>query len=148
MNDRRQAGRPEPRLRFVSSELNPTPGSGAEVSVTLSYKGPSGITSHYTGETDGVGADLLEPRLAVLATLDAIGQATGQPDYFRLVGIKVVPAFDTRVVLVCVRTVDEHPVQVVGAVPSGGDLTRTAATATLDATNRLVARLLNRQGEE
>lgn len=118
------------------------------MSVTLSFRDSFGTTSHFTGETEGVGADLLEPRLAVLATLDAIAQATERPNYFRLVGIKIVPAFDTRVVLVCVRTVDEHPAQVVGAVPSSGDLTRTAATATLDATNRLVARLLNPKGDE
>ena len=142
MNDQRQASGPEPRLRFVSSELSRTPGSGAEVTVTLSLRDAAGIETEYSGETSGVGADLLEPRLAVLATLDAIGQATRRPDYFRLVGIKMVPAFDTRVVLVCVRTVEDQPVQVVGAVPSGGDLAHTAATATLDATNRLVARLL------
>jgi hypothetical protein len=147
LNDQRQAARSEPRLRFVSSELTRTPGSGAEVRVTLSLRDTSGTESEFTGETEGVGADLLEPRLAVLATLDAIGQATGQPEYFRLVGIKIVPAFDTRVVLVCVRTVEEHPAQTVGAVPSGGDLARTAATATLDATNRLVARLLDRSGK-
>ncbi len=110
--------------------------------VTLSLRDESGTDTEFVGETAGVGADLLEPRLAVLATLDAIGQATERPDYFRLVGIKMVPAFDTRVVLVCVRTVEDKPAQVVGAVPSGGDLARTAAAATLDATNRLVARLL------
>ncbi len=88
-------------------------------------------------------AELLEARLAVQATLDAIAEATGRTDCFKLVGIKIVPAFDTRIVLVCVRTLEEPSIQVVGAVPVTGDIVKTSATATLDATNRLVARMLS-----
>lgn len=98
--------------------------------------------TQFVGEASGVGDVILEPRLAVEATLAAIGEATGDPGHFRLVGIKVVPAFDTRVVLVCLRTSDERSAQVVGAVPLRGAMARTAAMAALDATNRLVGALL------
>lgn len=121
--------------------------------VTLALQDPeqdSGESeSLYVGEASGVGDVILEPRLAVEATLTAIAKATGDPGYFRLVGIKVVHAFDTRVVLVCLRTSDDPFVQVVGAVPLRGAMARTAATAALDATNRLVTLLLDptKEGE-
>lgn len=105
---------------------------------------PAEQESRYVGEASGVGDVILEPRLAVEATLAAIAKATGDPGYFRLVGIKVVHAFDTQVVLVCLRTSDERSAQVVGAVPVRGTMARTAATAALDATNRLVAPMLGR----
>ncbi|MEE8446412.1 MAG: hypothetical protein V3S52_02035 [Gemmatimonadota bacterium] len=100
----------------------------------------------FTVEASGVAAELLEARLAVQATLDAIAAATGRTDYFKLVGVRIVPAFDTRIVLVCVRTLEEPWVQVVGAVPSTSDIVKTAATATLDATNRIVAKMLSEKG--
>ena len=146
VNDKREAVRPEPRLRFVSAESNKTPGSRIDVQVSLALRDDDETAqeqeSVFIGEASGVGDEILEPRLAVEATLSAIAQATGDPDYFRLVGIKVVHAFDTRVVLVCLRAAVDPFAQVVGAVPLSVDMARTAATATLDATNRLVARLL------
>ncbi len=57
-------------------------------------------------------------------------------------------AFDTRVVLVCLRTSDDRSAQVVGAVPLSGAMARTAATATLDATNRLVDLVLDQAEDE
>jgi hypothetical protein len=139
----------ERRLRFVSAASSRTPGSRIDVRVTLALQDPEGSAeseSRYEGEASGVGDVILEPRLAVEATLAAIAEATGDPEYFRLVGIKVVHAFDTRVVLVCLRTSEDQSAQVVGAVPLRGAMARTAALAALDATNRLVAMLLH-QGE-
>ncbi len=137
----------ERRLRFVSAESSRTPGSRIDVRVTLALQDPregsDESESRYVGEASGVGDVILEPRLAVEATLAAIAEATSDPEYFRLVGIKVVHAFDTRVVLVCLRTSDDRSGQVVGAVPLRGAMARTAATAALDATNRLVAILLD-----
>ena len=133
----------ERRLRFVSAEASKTPGSRIDVRVTLALRATEDAPERqFVGEASGVGDVILEPRLAVEATLAAIAEATGDPGYFRLVGIKVVPAFDTRVVLVCLRTSDERSAQVVGAVPLRGAMARTAATAALDATNRLVGGLL------
>lgn len=140
----------ERRLRFVSATSSRTPGSRIDVRVTLALQDPdegsAESESRYEGEASGVGDVILEPRLAVEATLAAIAEATGDPEYFRLVGIKVVHAFDTRVVLVCLRTSDDRSAQVVGAVPLRGAMARTAALAALDATNRLVAMLLHRNG--
>ena len=140
----------ERRLRFVSAASSRTPGSRIDVRVTLALQDPAEGSaeseSRYEGEASGVGDVILEPRLAVEATLAAIAEATGDPEYFRLVGIKVVHAFDTRVVLVCLRTSEDQSAQVVGAVPLRGAMARTAALAALDATNRLVALLLH-QGE-
>ncbi len=142
----------ERRLRFVSAESSRTPGSRIDVRVTLALQDPGEGSdeseSRYVGEASGVGDVILEPRLAVEATLAAIGEATGDPGYFRLVGIKVVHAFDTRVVLVCLRTSDDRSAQVVGAVSLRGAMARTAALAALDATNRLVAMLLGQAEDE
>ncbi len=143
--DRREASIREPRLRFVSAETRRARGSHAEVKVTLALRSSDPVTESerfFTVEASGVAAELLEARLAVQATLDAIAEATGRTDYFKLVGIRIVPAFDTRIVLVCVRTLEEPSIQVVGAVPSTSELVKAAATATLDATNRLVAKML------
>lgn len=149
--DKHVPPRYERRLRFVSAESSRTPGSRIDVHVTLALQDPDKDTDEaevrYAGEASGVGDVILEPRLAVEATLAAIAEATGDPGYFRLVGIKVVHAFDTRVVLVCLRTSNDRSVQVVGAVPLTGEkaeMARTAAKAALDATNRLVAILLDR----
>ncbi len=153
MTNNEQVRRAGARLRFVSAESRQTPGSRIDVSVTLALPAvggePEGTEQQYTGRASGVGADILEPRLAVEATLAAIAEATGDPDRFRLLGIKVVPAFDTRVVLVCLRSTD-HPVKLVGSLPSRthGDIAQTAAKATLSATNRLLApSLQNAPGE-
>lgn len=140
------------RLRFVSAESSRTPGSRFDVRITLALQDPGEDSdeseSRYVGEASGVGDVILEPRLAVEATLTAIAEATGDPEYFRLLGIKVVHAFDTRVVLVCLRTSDDRSAQVVGAVPLSGAMARTAATATLDATNRLVDLVLDQAEDE
>ena len=140
------------RLRFVSAESSRTPGSRFDVRITLALQDPGEDSdesqSRYVGEASGVGDVVLEPRLAVEATLTAIAEATGDPEYFRLLGIKVVHAFDTRVVLVCLRTSDDRSAQVVGAVPLSGAMARTAATATLDATNRLVDLVLAQAEDE
>lgn len=142
----------ERRLQLVAAESSRTPGSRIDVHVTLALQDPeegsSESESRYVGEASGVGDVILEPRLAVEATLGAIAEATGDPEYFRLVGIKVVHAFDTRVVLVCLRTSDDRSAQVVGAVPLRGEMARTAAMAALDATNRLVAILLHQSEDE
>lgn len=146
--DKHVPSRYERRLRFVSAESSRTPGSRIDVHVTLALQDPGEDSDdsevRFSGEASGVGDVILEPRLAVEATLAAIAEATGDPGYFRLVGIKVVHAFDTRVVLVCLRTSDDRSVQVVGAVPLVGEMARTAAKAALDATNRLVAIMLDR----
>jgi hypothetical protein len=148
MTNRKQAANPEPRLRFVAAETRRARGSHAEVKVTLALPSsdPEAESERlFTVEARGEAAELLEARLAVQATLEAIAEATGRTDYFKLVGLRVVPAFDTRIVLVCVRTLEEPSIQVVGAVPVATDIVRTAATATLDATNRIVARMLNEE---
>ncbi len=146
MTDQEEASIREPRLRFVSAETRRARGSHADVKVTLALPSSDPATESerlFTVEASGVAAELLEARLAVQATLDAIAEATGRTDYFKLVDIRIVPAFDTRVVLVCVRTLQEPSIQVVGAVPWTSDIAKTAATATLDATNRIVAKMLS-----
>ena len=139
-------------MRFVSAESSRTPGSRFDVRITLALQDPGEDSdeseSRYVGEASGVGDVILEPRLAVEATLTAIAEATGDPGYFRLLGIKVVHAFDTSVALVCLRTSDDRSAHVVGAVPLRGAMARTAAMAALDATNRLVDLVLAQAEDE
>lgn len=131
----REAAGDERRLRFVSADLDRLPGSRLRITVTLSDEG-----TEHRGESEGVGDRQVELRLAARAALDAVGAALGRPGFVELVGLKQIRAFDAELVLVAVRTADDPGRRLLGAVPVDGDPCRTAAVATLDAVNRVVAR--------
>lgn len=122
------------RLHFVSADLERLPGSRLRITVTLSDQG----TDH-RGESEGVGDRQVELRLAARATLDAVGGALDHPDFVELVGLKQIHVFDADLVLVAVRTADDPSRRLLGAVPVDDDPCRTAAVATLDAVNRVIA---------
>lgn len=124
----------ERRLRFLSAELERLPGSRLRITVTVSDRG-----TEHRGEAEGVGERQVELRLAARAALEAVGEALGGRRRFGLVGLKQIRAFDAELVLVAVRTDDDPGRRLIGAVPVDEDPCRTAAVATLDAVNRLVA---------
>lgn len=121
------------RPRLTLAELIREPGSRVRARVTLERKGLT-----FTGERQGVGEETMILRLGAEATLQALEGVVGGKAQFELVGIKAMHAFDTRIVLVCVRPVDEPRRRLVGCVPTGDDPVRGAATAVLHAINRLV----------
>lgn len=133
-----ETGAIERRLRFVSTETQQLGGSRIRIVVTLACDGRK-----HRAETEGVGGDVVELRMAADATLDAVSDALDRPDFVELVGIKLIHAFDSDLVLVAVRTGDQPRRRLLGAVPVQGNQYRAAAAATLDAVNRIVGSRLD-----
>lgn len=124
--------RPE-RVRLVSAEVDREQGARARVRVVLALGG-----REHHAELQGVGEEVMVLRLTALATLAALERATGDADRFSLVGVKHVTAFDSSVVLVCLRCGDPGVGRLLGCVPAPEGLVRGAAASVLNATNRLV----------
>lgn len=130
------ASRPPVRVgrpRLVAAQLFRERGARARVRVVLERGG-----DEHQVEREGVGEEVMVLRLTALATLEALERLTGRSDRFALVGIKRIPAFDTSVVLVCLRCDDPRASRLLGCVPSEGSLVEAAAASVLNATNRLV----------
>jgi hypothetical protein len=98
-----------------------------------------------TGRQKGTtcpGGDL---RLAALATLDAVTQATCGALRLELLGVKPMRAFDTTLVVVAVIAHHEgKTTRIVGAALADDDLLVGTARAALHAVNRLASPLLAR----
>lgn len=95
----------------------------------------------FTGERRGTGTGVVELRLAVEATLDALEEAVPRAPRLELVGVKSVHAFDADAVMVGLRRGSpDEGTRLLGCVPVGASPARAAATATLDAVNRILGR--------
>lgn len=130
------------RVRLVLAELERGRGSRALVRVVLERN-----ERRFEATLEGVGEETMLARLGAEATLAALDRAVGGERRFELVGIRDLHAFDTRVVLVCVRPTDEPEQRLVGCVPTPDEVVRGAATAVLHATNRLIEILPPPEGE-
>ncbi|WP_309669099.1 hypothetical protein [Gemmatimonas sp.] len=123
------------RLRLLSCRLERGPVATSRVSVE--FEGPAEsqrIVSRQEGSACP-GGDL---RLAALATLHAITQATGGALTFELIGVKPVRAFDTTVMMVAVFAQHGGDVtRIVGAAIVEDDQLVATARAALHAANRL-----------
>jgi hypothetical protein len=123
------------RLRLLSCRLERGPVATSRVSVE--FEGPADsqrIVSRQEGSACP-GGDL---RLAALATLHAITQATGGALTFELIGVKPVRAFDTTVMMVAVFAQHGGDVtRIVGAAIVEDDQLVATARAALHAANRL-----------
>lgn len=123
----------EARPRLEQAELTLQPGSRMRILIGLEREG-----RRVEEERSGVGDDIMMLRLAAAATISAVHQLLDGPDRFELVGIKHLHAFDSQVVLVCLRLSDEPTRKLVGCVAAPETLVRGVAMAVLHATNRLV----------
>lgn len=90
-----------------------------------------------------IGEEIVVLRCAAETTLAALHGLLGDPDRFVLVGVKRVLAFDSAVILACVRPLDGQPPKLVGCVPIDEDPVLAVAHAILHATNRIVESLPN-----
>jgi len=128
------------RLRLLSCRLERGPIATSRVSVE--FEGPAEaqrIVSRQEGSACP-GGDL---RLAALATLHAITQATGGALTFELIGVKPVRAFDTTVMMVAVFAQHEGAMtRIVGAAIVEDDQLVATVRAALHAANRLASPLL------
>ncbi len=131
-----------PRLRLITVQVEH--GRGAMSQATVECEGPMegqrtiGIQKGSTSP----GGDL---RLAALATLDAVMQATCGALRLEFIGVKSVRAFDTNLIVVAVIAHFEgKAIRVVGSAIAADDEPMTTARATMHALNRLATPLLSR----
>ena len=111
------------------------PGSEIRVRVRLATD-----DVEYVGKERGTGSGVVELRLAVEATLTALEKAVPDGPRLQMAGVKSVHAFDADAVLVSLRVDGPDGQSLLGCVPVGASLGRAAATATLDAANRILGR--------
>lgn len=131
---------PSVRVRLVNCRLERRPTAISRVIVELS--GP-GADQSITCQREGTACPAGDLRLASLATLDAVAQATGNAIRIELIGTKPIRAFDTNLVVVAaVAHVDGKAVKILGAAIVEDDLLLATSRATLAAVNRLASPLL------
>ncbi|WP_411279385.1 hypothetical protein [Gemmatimonas sp.] len=128
------------RLRLLSCRLERGPIATSRVSVEV--EGP-GESQRIVCRQEGSACPGGDLRLAALATLHAITQATGGVLTFELIGVKPVRAFDTTVMMVAVFAQHAGNVtRIVGAAIVEDDQLVATARAALHAANRLASPLL------
>ena len=131
------------RLRLVGCRVEHA--RGAVTRAVVECDGPAS-GQRTVGRQEGStcpGGDL---RLAALATLDAVSQATSGALRLELIGVKPLRAFDTNIVVVAVLAHHEGVVtRIVGAALSDDDALVGTARATMHAVNRIASPLLSRQ---
>ena len=123
------------RVRFDGFEFQRFDNGRCRAAVTL--EGSEGIRS--VGRAEGLLTREGELRCSAEAAIEAIRGMAPNGLTFELVGIKAVRAFDATVLIVCLRTnEDDGPARRVGACLATEDPVRGAATAVLNATNRII----------
>lgn len=125
----RSLGRP----RVVTAELSRDRGWNSVVEVVLERGGRTA-----SARRNAVGEEAVLFRCAAETTLAALHDLLGSPDRFALVGAKRILAFDSAVVLACVRSLTGRPRKLIGCVPVGEDPILAVARAILHATNRIL----------
>ncbi len=138
----RAATRSPARLQLIGCRLERGPAATSRVFVQF-----ADIESDATLEYRQEGATCLggDLRLAAIATIDAVSQASNGELRLELVGVKPVRAFDTNLMVVALLAHrDGTTCRVVGTAISDNDQLTGVARATLHAVNRLVAPHLTR----
>jgi hypothetical protein len=109
--------------------------------VTLEF-GPELVSGQAAGHASPSG----DTRLGAEATIRALETFTARDITFELIGVKVVRAFDTNVVIASLmQQGGAGPERLLGCYLADGDLVRGAALAVLNATNRVLSSfILNR----
>jgi hypothetical protein len=125
------------RLRLAGCRLEH--GKGGTSRVVVDFEGP-GLGQHVSGVQNGMTSVDGDLRLTAQATLDAVTRATNGRLQMDLMGVKLVRAFDTTVIVVSVFTPAGHQRgRMVGAAIVDDDVPTTTVKATLHAINRFVA---------
>jgi hypothetical protein len=127
------------RLRFEEFDHQISASGKARVRVVLADREVS-----YAGEAVGVETREGAGRAAALATLAAAKAATGHRFDADLVGIKLVRAFDSWIVVTALRAhTPDRTYRLIGSSEAPGeDTTRGAVLSVLDAVNRVLERYI------
>ena len=128
------------RLRLLGCKIERGALSTSRVSVEFDGPAPGQqIVCHQDGFANS-GGDL---RLAAMATLSALTEATGGVLAFVLIGVKPVRAFDATVIMVGISVQrGGETTRLVGAAIADDDQLVATARAVLHATNRFATPLL------
>ena len=123
------------RLKFRDFNFQRTPAGKVSCSVSLEY-GSESVTGTVSGQASPAG----DTRLGAEALIRALDAFTGGALTFELVGVKVVRAFDSNVVITSlIHHGDTGAERLIGCYLTDGDLVRAAGLAVLNATNRVIA---------
>jgi hypothetical protein len=130
---------PPERLRFADFTLDKLPTGRCKARVTLTWQGEQ----RFEGVAEGLTSPAGELRCAAEACVIALTEAVEGKVKFDLLGVKAVRAFDATVVIVSLATQGgEVRRRIVGSVLTEEDVSRAAALAVMNATNRLVGNLI------
>ncbi|MCH7717784.1 MAG: hypothetical protein IH876_16820 [Gemmatimonadetes bacterium] len=123
------------RIRLKDFRLH-TDGARCEAQVSLGWD----EEDTYVGTSRGPSSRAGSCRCAAEATITALESAAENRVSLELVGLKTVKAFDSTIVIACLVSRSEHHVlPFLGAcLARDGHVSRYAALAVLDATNRLL----------
>lgn len=125
------------RLRLAGCRLEH--GKGGTSRAVVDFEGPS-LGQRISGVQNGIASVDGDLRLAAQATLDAVTRATNGTVQLHLMGVKLIRAFDTTMIVVSVFTPNGvQPGQMVGAAIADIDVPTATAKATLQAINRFAA---------
>ena len=130
---------PPDRLRFAEFVLDRLPTGRCKARVVLTWQGEE----HFEGVSEGLSSQAGELRCSAQACVTALTEAVEGKIKFDLLGVKAVRAFDATVVIVSLATHGaEIRRRIVGSVLTEDDVSRAAALAVMNATNRLMGNLI------
>ncbi|MFW6202377.1 MAG: hypothetical protein ACOC8B_07355 [Gemmatimonadota bacterium] len=126
------------RVRFEKVERKSTGEGGVRVRVTLEWR-----DEIYAGEASSeVSGGLIELRTGAAAAIDALESLIGHSLHLRLIGIKVVRAFDRDFMVVSLYRTESPTGHFVGSVLVSADTLTAAVLAVLDSVNRILGNYL------
>ena len=127
------------RLRFSEFSFTRTPAGVCVAEVELEWK--PGV--RFRGRSEGQSSPLGDLRIAAEAAMRALESFSKGELSFELIGVKMVRAFDANLIIVSISMrASPAPTRLLGCYLAEGDIARGAATAVLNATNRVLGNFI------
>jgi hypothetical protein len=127
------------RLRFSEFSFTRTPAGVCVAEVELEWA-PG---SRFRGRSEGQSSPLGDLRIAAEAAMRALEAFSKGELAFELIGVKMVRAFDANLIIVSLAMRgNPTPTRLLGCYLAEGDIARGAATAVLNATNRVLGNFI------
>ena len=127
------------RLRFSDFVFTRTQSAQCSAEVELEWA-PG---TKYRGRAEGQSSTMGDLRIAAEAAIRALVTFSDGELDFELIGVKTVRAFDSNLIIGSVLLKDPvAPARLLGAYLADGDMTRGAALAVLNATNRILGNFI------
>jgi hypothetical protein len=128
------------RLRFSEFSFTRTPAGVCVAEVELEWA-PG---TRYRGRSEGQSSPLGDLRIAAEAAMRALESFSKGELAFELIGVKMVRAFDANLIIVSISMRGTPmPTRLLGCYLAEGDIARGAATAVLNATNRVLGNFIS-----